>query len=115
MKTTYNKSAIFRNAWSLVKTAGKSLSEALKAAWNKAKAPVKTLKEKAAAKLTTLKNEYVSYITFNIWEKGDQSRLYINRKGASSYIDLNTGEFNIAKYGASMRGLVTEVYEFINA
>lgn len=40
MKTTYNKSEIFRNAWTIVKTTGKSLSEALKAAWNMAKSPI---------------------------------------------------------------------------
>ena len=34
---TYNKSQIFKNAWALVKSTGKKLSEALKAAWAKAK------------------------------------------------------------------------------
>jgi len=33
----FNKSEIFKAAWSLVKTAGKSISEALKAAWQMAK------------------------------------------------------------------------------
>ena len=40
MKKQFNKSEIFKAAWSLVKTAGKTISEALKAAWAKAKAPV---------------------------------------------------------------------------
>ena len=35
--TTFNKSEIFKNAWTIVRTAGKTLSEALKAAWVKAK------------------------------------------------------------------------------
>jgi len=35
---TFNKSEIFKSAWALVRT-GKSLSEALKAAWASAKAP----------------------------------------------------------------------------
>ena len=37
MKTTYNKSQIFKNAWTIVKTTGEKLSAALKMAWAKAK------------------------------------------------------------------------------
>jgi predicted CoA-binding protein len=37
MKNQVNKSQLFRNAWTLVKTAGKTMSQALKAAWAQAK------------------------------------------------------------------------------
>ena len=37
--STFNRSEIMKSAWNLVRTAGKSISEALRAAWAKAKAP----------------------------------------------------------------------------
>ena len=37
--TTFNRSNILKSAWNLVKTAGKSFSEALRQAWAEAKAP----------------------------------------------------------------------------
>ena len=36
---TYNRSNILKSAWNLVKTTGKSLSEAMKQAWAEAKEP----------------------------------------------------------------------------
>jgi hypothetical protein len=36
---TYNRSNILKSAWNLVKTAGKSFSEAMRMAWAEAKAP----------------------------------------------------------------------------
>ena len=115
MKTQFNKSEIFKSAWNLVKTAGKSLSEALKAAWAKAKAPVLSLKEKAEAALPKLREEYASYIKFNVWEKGEHCRLYVDRKGRAAYINLHTGEFVLPQTGASMRGLLEDVLNDINA
>lgn len=37
MKTQINKSQLFKNAWNIVRTAGKSISEALKTAWAQVK------------------------------------------------------------------------------
>lgn len=39
----YNKSEIMKAAWNLVKTAGMTISAALKAAWASAKSPLKQL------------------------------------------------------------------------
>ncbi|TXK52410.1 hypothetical protein FVR03_01450 [Pontibacter qinzhouensis] len=90
MKAPFNKSQIFKAAWSLVKTAGKSLSEALRAAWAMAKQP-KSIVD--IAKEIINSDSY----TVSLWEKGDKKRLYINAPYESrayakvGYIDLNTG------------------------
>lgn len=101
----FNKSEIFRNAWSLVKTAGKSLSEALKAAWAKAKNTTKAiayiLKNGSTINIPSIgaSSKGVEFdIIQKVWEGGDKKRVYIKTRfsdgsGADcGFVDLATGK-----------------------
>lgn len=87
----YNKSEIMKNAWTIVKKFGKKISEALKMAWNLAKAIVE-MKE----------NDYEpdGTVTYNFWFGYGKSRAYIKRDWVSKYqngrgwfVNLETGFF----------------------
>lgn len=93
----YNKSEIMSNAWNLVRTAGVSLSTALKAAWALAKAFVK-----AATHL----DDYCGHakVVANDWIKYGKNRTYVSvkhytnawnlkRETRIGYVDNLTGAF----------------------
>lgn len=97
MKMKYNKREIMRNAWNLVKTAGVSISTAMKSAWALAKATVK-------AEGHT--DEYCgkAKVVVNDWVKYGKNRTYIevrhytnawNLKHTTKigYVDNLTGAF----------------------
>ena len=69
----YNKSEIMKAAWNLVKTAGMTISAALKAAWASAKAPVEMIGEMKASVVRKLTEMGASR-----WTKGAYDRLYLN-------------------------------------
>lgn len=96
----FNKKEIMMNAWNIRRSAGVSMSVALKAAWALAKAI------KAAEKLA----ESISWntkINVNDWAKGAYNRTYVevgvytnawNRKRTEKigYVDNKTGAFVVA-------------------
>lgn len=99
----YNKSEIMKNAWNLVRTLGMTMSEALRKAWADAKTTLEKVVFEGFAKVIIHKNgktnpyigtEYDSesnYLTFKLWEKGNNRRIYINdyKRRSCGYIDLN--------------------------
>lgn len=93
----YNKSQIMKDAWNLIKTAGVSLSTALKAAWAKAKAIIKA---------TSHLDDYCGHakVIENDWVKYGKNRTYITvrhytaawnlkRETRIGYVDNLTGIF----------------------
>ena len=104
----YNLSVIMKRAWTLVKTAGMTISSGLKKAWKEAKEMEKTLREKIVDELKSLIAEacdcYKYEISENNWEKYGKSRTYfsiIERRSNSThyvkydfgYIDNNTNNY----------------------
>lgn len=85
----YNLSQIMKNAWNMVKTAGTTISAALKKAWAIAKCNVK--KEFTGVALV---GEGMSIKMFKKWSNYGKNRIYINRqdgKKSYGYIDLDNG------------------------
>lgn len=93
----YNKSNVMRNAWNIKKTAGVSMSVALKSAWALEKAMMQA-EEIAANKLDNAR------VRVNDWVKNGHNRTYIevavytnawNRKRTEKigYVNNLTGEF----------------------
>ena len=101
----YNLSKIMKRAWELVKTTGMTISSGLKKAWEEAKTSMKKNKFERIAKVAKIINGkqamYVgtefdsdsNYFTFNLWERGNMRRIYINdyHRRSVGYIDLNNG------------------------
>lgn len=92
----YNRHEIMKNAWNIRRTAGVSMSVALKAAWALAKAINKA--EEVAA------SSWNAKVRVNDWAKGKYNRTYVevaiytnawNRKGTEKigYVDNLTGTF----------------------
>lgn len=69
----FNRSTIFTTAWNLVKTAGETLSNALKQAWNMAKSIVVSVTD-------TLKENFIRSQKFNgkIYGKSGNYSIYVN-------------------------------------
>lgn len=98
---TFNRSEIMKSAWNFVRTAGKTISEGLKAAWAKAK-------NKAVDMITTFASKFgvvlpeglyeTGTVEGKIWEKEGKSRVYVrvlwhrDRPTDCGYIDLMTGK-----------------------
>lgn len=101
----YNLSKIMKRAWELVKTTGMTISSGLKKSWEEAKKIMKKIKFEGTAKVAKIVNgkqamyigtEFDSdsnYFTFNLWERGNKRRIYINdyQRRSVGYIDLNNG------------------------
>lgn len=93
----YNRKEIMKNAWNIRRTAGVSMSVALKAAWALAKA-INKAEEVAAS------SSWNAKVRVNDWAKGKYNRTYVevaiytnawNRKGTEKigYVDNLTGTF----------------------
>lgn len=93
----YNKSNIMRNAWNIKKTAGVSMSVALKSAWALEKAMIQA--EKIAEDIN-----WNTKVRVNDWVKNGHNRTYVevavytnswNRKRTEKvgYVNNLTGEF----------------------
>ena len=93
----YNRKEIMKNAWNIRRTAGVSMSIALKSAWALAKAINEA--EKVAAGI-----DWNTKVHVNDWAKYGKSRTYVevavytnawNRKRTEKigYVDNLTGEF----------------------
>lgn len=97
----FNKSEIFKAAWNLVKTTGKTISAALKSAWE----AVRIVKTELEIKLENLGVENfklvaenlnkISDVNFEIWSNYGKVRAYLNFRGTNknkkTFIDLLTG------------------------
>lgn len=108
----YNLSKIMKRAWKLVKSAGMTISSGLKKAWEEAKRIMKKIKFEGTAKVAKIVNgkqsmyvgtEYDSdsnYFTFNLWERGNMRRIYINdyRRRSVGYIDINNNNALVTEY-----------------
>lgn len=112
----YNKSAIMKRAWELVKKLAVTMSEALKQSWKEAKNMCKDLAKTIESNLESVlyNNKYITAgtnrkITINDWEKGDKKRTYFNIRCYTSnwkykrtyncgYIDNVTGEYVTDRY-----------------
>lgn len=101
----YNKSQIFRNAWTIVRT-GKSLSQALTLAWAEAKSPKNVLSAIATELVKAgLEINYAVSVAsqldkiydadYTLWINYGKVRAYVNfsgtNKGKKTYIDLISG------------------------
>lgn len=93
----YNKSQIMKNAWNIKKTAGVSMSVALKSAWALEKAMMQA--EKIAKDI-----DWNTKVCVNDWVKNGHNRTYVevavytnawNRKRTEKvgYVNNLTGEF----------------------
>lgn len=108
----YNLSKIMKRAWELVKSAGMTISSGLKKAWEEAKRIMEKIKFERTAKVAKIVNgkqsmyvgtEYDSdsnYFTFNLWERGNMRRIYINdyRRRSVGYIDINNNNSLVTEY-----------------
>lgn len=108
----YNLSKIMKRAWKLVKSAGMTISSGLKKAWEEAKRIMEKIKFERTAKVAKIVNgkqsmyvgtEYDSdsnYFTFNLWERGNMRRIYINdyRRRSVGYIDINNNNALVTEY-----------------
>ncbi|HIS31137.1 MAG TPA: hypothetical protein IAB44_06275 [Candidatus Limivivens intestinipullorum] len=108
----YNLSKIMKRAWELVKSAGMTISSGLKKAWEEAKRIMEKIKFERTAKVAKIVNgkqsmyvgtEYDSdsnYFTFNLWERGNMRRIYINdyRRRSVGYIDINNNNALVTEY-----------------
>ena len=110
----YNKAEIMKNAWKAVRTLGITMSEALKRAWATAKAVAEKIIFNGFAKVAIRENGETNpnvggekdcdsnYLTFKMWEKNGNRRIYINdyKRRSCGYIDLNNGNkiVNAAAY-----------------
>ena len=110
----YNKAEIMRNAWAAVRTLGITMSEALKRAWAVAKTAAEKIAFNGFAKVAIRENGETNpnvggekdcdsnYLTFKMWEKNGNRRIYINdyKRRSCGYIDLNNGNkiVNAAAY-----------------
>ena len=82
----YNKSQIMSNAWAIKKSAGVSMSVALKAAWAVAKAEIKAEAEGKESGWNYRVHVNVSYVTVtNAWNRKRETKI--------GYVDNLTGEF----------------------
>lgn len=79
--TKYNKSEIMKNAWTMVKEAGLTISEALIRAWAIAKGTVKTLKEQMVEKMENLINLASPVMNYRVsvkdWSNYGKNRTYL--------------------------------------
>ena len=101
----YNLSNIMNRAWELVKKAGMTISAGLKKAWKEAKKAMEKIKFEGKAKVAKIVNgkqalgvgtEYdceCNYFTFNLWERGNKKRIYMNdyKRRSVGYIDVANG------------------------
>lgn len=108
----YDLSKIMKRAWELVKKAGMTISSGLKKAWKEAKKIMEKIKFEGKAKVAKINNgelatqigtEYDSdsnYFTFNLWERGNMRRIYINdyKRRSVGYIDLNNSNALVTEF-----------------
>ena len=87
----YNRSEIMKNAWTIVRNFGKNISEALKMAWNLAKAIIKMKEDDF---------EPDGKVTYKFWFNYGKCRAYVKRSWVSRYqdgrgwfVNLETGFF----------------------
>ena len=97
----YNLSKIMKRAWELVRNFGATISEGLKRAWKEAKNMAEKIKFYGTAVVGKVRKgennpEEVetsgsNFYKFNLWEKGNKRRIYINdyQRRSIGYIDLN--------------------------
>ena len=93
MKKKFNLSQIFKSAWTLVKSVGVKISEALKTAWAQAKNGTVAISiEELATRLGA-----------KVWAKGDMKRIYMNNVGyntnkmkTTAYIYQVENEFKVS-------------------
>lgn len=97
--TKYNKSEIMKNAWTMVKEVGLTISTALKKAWAIAKGTVKTLKEEMVEKmenLISLASPVMNYrISTKDWSNYGKNRTYLKvietRDNSKHYVEYDFG------------------------
>lgn len=103
----YNLSKIMKRAWELVKKVGMTISSGLKKAWEEAKAAMQKIKFEAHAKVAKIECGEAndsgcdsSYLYFNLWQKGNYRRIYINdyKRRTVGYIDLNNGNELVTEF-----------------
>lgn len=112
----YNKSEIFKRAWSMVKEMAITMSEALKRAWAEAKDTVGALVEYLKKNLEemTYNHYHISLgmerkVSVKKWEKNGSKRMYLNidcytlagnYKGQykCGYVDMVSGNYVVGKY-----------------
>lgn len=124
MKTNYNKSEIMKNAWTIRRGTGCTMSEAMKQAWAIAKAP------KIEKTIETLTVEDLTALGGKLWEKGSNRRVYFNSAELMALCNVETdyyktgnlcgmtfnGEKVSNSYGqAILAAIKTGVYYDLNA
>lgn len=116
MKAQINRSEIMKAAWNLVKTAGKTISEGLKAAWAKAK-------NKAEGMITTMAAKFgvvlpaslyeTGTVSSKVWEKDGKVRVYVSvnwtkgRPTDCGYVDLVSGKSYLE---SNPKGVARSIY-----
>lgn len=91
----YNKSEIFKNAWTMVKEAGLTISAALKKSWAMAKGTVKKMIEKMES-LISLASPVMNYrISVKDWSNYGKNRTYLKiietRDNSKHYVEYDFG------------------------
>lgn len=118
----FNLSEIMKRAWEIVKRLGVTISVALKESWRIAKEAMNKIKFVGTAKVAKIEkgevNPYIgtendsesNYFTFNLWEKGNHKRIYINdyKRRPMGYIDVKNGNELVSDYS----GIVEETANY---
>lgn len=106
--TKFNKSEIFKAAWSLVRACSLSISEALSLAWNEAKSYFSVSTEKIAAFANSLD-------CCSAWVNGTKSVevTYRAKRGDRVYVDMmnKTVEFS-TRAVAQVAGQIAKEFNF---
>lgn len=98
----YNLSEIMKKAWDLVKTAGITMSAALKVSWAAAKKSSSKKVFSGYARMLDEEKWTNGEMTFKAWKKGTKNRIYVSDpRGRSCYLDIVNGD--IFKIGVDAR------------